>query len=170
MRRLQERGAVPPLSGDASRRAGFRRRVVLAALAGAVVALDQLTKSLAQTHLADGPVHVLGPLDLELSYNTGVAFGVGRGLGPLLVLVAVALVAVVFGMGRSARSWAGLVAAGLVLGGAVSNLGDRLFRGNGGAVIDFIRLPHWPTFNLADSAIVIGVVILVLATLRGREG
>ena len=136
------------------------------AIAGAVIALDQTTKTVAQDRLSRGPVHIVGPLDFELSYNTGAAFGLGRGWAPLLVLVGVALVAVVIGMGRTARTRIGLVASGLVLGGALSNLGDRLFRANGGAVIDFIRLPHWPTFNLADSSIVVGVVLLALGNLR----
>jgi signal peptidase II len=137
-------------------------------LAAVVIVVDQITKSLAARHLAAGAVHVLGPLDLQLSYNSGAAFGLGNGWGltPVLVTVGVILVVVLFGVGRNSRSWLAVVASGLMVGGALSNLGDRLFRGNGGAVIDFIRLPHWPNFNVADSSIVVGVGLLVLANLR----
>jgi len=162
--RLQERGTVAAL------KAGIRRRPLwlMAPVAAVVIVADQITKSVAQSDLAAGPVHVLGPLDLQLSLNTGAAFGLGTGLGltPILVAVGVVLVVVLFGIGRSARSTMTTVASGLMVGGALSNLGDRLFRNNGGAVIDFIRLPHWPNFNLADSSIVVGVALLVLANLR----
>lgn len=134
-----------------------------------VVVADQVSKSLEQTALATGPTHVLGPLDLELTYNSGAAFGLGRGLAPVVVVAGVALILVVFGAGRGARPVQGrtaVPAAGLLLGGAVSNLGDRLFRGHGGAVIDWIHLSHWPTFNVADSCIVFGVALLVLANIH----
>ncbi|MHB1853753.1 MAG: signal peptidase II [Acidimicrobiales bacterium] len=143
---------------------------VLGALAvvAAVVAADQLSKSLAQSALESGDVHILGPLDLELSYNPGVAFGLGRGLSPALVVAGVMIVVAVLAMTTSLRSPPS-AAAGLVAGGAVSNLADRLFRGHGGAVIDWIHLSHWPTFNLADSCIVVGVGLLVLSGYR-RQG
>ena len=134
-----------------------------------VIVADQVSKSLEQTALASGPSHVLGPLDLELSYNSGAAFGIGRGLAPLVVAAGVVLVLVVFGSGRAVTGRTGWVAAGLLLGGAVSNLGDRVFRGHGGAVIDWIHLSHWPTFNVADSCVVAGVGLLVLANMR-RSG
>jgi len=135
-------------------------------IGAAVTVADQVSKSLEQTALATGPTHVLGPLDLELSYNSGAAFGIGRGLAPLIVVAGVVLVLIVFGSGRAVTGWTGSVAAGLLVGGAVSNLGDRVFRGHGGAVIDWIHLSHWPTFNVADSCVVLGVGLLVLGNVR----
>lgn len=131
-----------------------------------VIAGDQVSKSLEQTALASGPAHVIGPLDLELSYNSGAAFGIGRGLAPVVVVIGAVLVLLVFGVGRPVRGRMAAGAAGLLVGGALSNLGDRLFRGHGGAVIDWIHLSHWPTFNVADSCIVVGVALLALANLR----
>ena len=134
----------------------------------AVAAADQLSKSLAQGALESGDVHVLGPLDLELSYNPGVAFGLGRGLSPALVVAGVMIVVAVVAMTTSLRSRTTATAAGLVAGGAVSNLADRLFRGHGGAVIDWIHLSHWPTFNVADSCVVVGVGLLALNGYRAQ--
>ncbi|HEX5266073.1 MAG TPA: signal peptidase II [Acidimicrobiales bacterium] len=168
---MQERGAVAALT-PARHRAGrwSRGQLLTGALIGVlVVVADQLSKSLEQNALAGGPSHVLGPLDLELTYNSGAAFGVGRGLAPVLIVAGVALVLVVF-YGRTVRGRSGAVAAGLLLGGALSNLGDRLFRGHGGAVIDWIHLSHWPTFNVADSCVVVGVGLLLLANLRSPDG
>ena len=143
-----------------------RLRVLFAGgVAAAVVGADQLSKSLVQPALEKGDVHVLGPLDLELSYNPGVAFGVGRGLSPALVAAGVMIVVAVVGFTTSLQSRLTTLAAGLIAGGAVSNLSDRLARGHGGAVIDWIHLSHWPTFNVADSCIVIGVGLLILANL-----
>ena len=147
---------------------GLTRLRVLTAgsVAAVVVAADQLSKSLVQPHLEQADVHVLGPLDLELSYNPGVAFGVGRGLSPALVAAGVMVVVAVVGLTTSLQSRLTTVAAGLIAGGAVSNLSDRLARGHGGAFIDWINLSHWPSFNVADSCIVIGVGLLILANLR----
>ena len=169
MRGLQERGAVPPLTPAPDHPTvgwSVGRRALSLVVGTMVIVADQLSKSLEQTALATGPTHVLGPLDLELTYNSGAAFGVGRGLAPLIVVVGVALVVVIFGIGRPVHGRVAAVGGGLLLGGAVSNLGDRLFRGHGGAVIDWIHLSHWPTFNVADSCIVFGVAVLVLANLR----
>ncbi|HUZ43591.1 MAG TPA: signal peptidase II [Acidimicrobiales bacterium] len=135
-----------------------------------VVSADQLSKSLAQRALESGDVHVLGPLDLELSYNPGVAFGLGRGLSPALVVAGVMIVVAAVAMTSSLRDRTSAAAAGLVAGGAVSNLADRLIRGHGGAVIDWIHLSHWPTFNVADSCIVVGVGLLVLSGYRRPGG
>lgn len=126
-----------------------------------VVAADQLTKSWAVHRLAQGPVHVVWKLDLLLSYNTGSAFGLAQGwapvIGALAALVVVGLLAVV----RGVRSDAVAVALGLVLGGAVGNLADRVFRGHHGAVVDFIDFHFWPTFNVADACITVGVILTV---------
>ncbi|HEV2369857.1 MAG TPA: signal peptidase II [Acidimicrobiales bacterium] len=141
---------------------------MIAVVAALVVIADQVSKSLEQTSLASGPVHVLGPLDLELSYNRGAAFGIGSGVTPVILVVGAVLIVLVMGFGRPVRNRLATVASGLLAGGAVSNLGDRLFRPNGGAVIDWIHLSHWPTFNVADSCIVVGVAMLVIANWGSR--
>ncbi|MDP9402152.1 MAG: signal peptidase II [Actinomycetota bacterium] len=132
--------------------------------AAVVVAVDQLTKSWALRALDDGPVHVVGTLQLNLAFNTGAAFGLGRGLAPLFMVGAIAVLVAVVAFGRSAATTpAALVALGLVVGGAVGNLADRFLRDHGGAVVDFIDLQWWPIFNVADAAITVGAVLLVVA-------
>ena len=165
MRRLQERGPVAPLDRT-GRRVSPLRLAVVGGMAAVVVGADQVTKSYALHHLGGGPHHVLGPLNLELSFNRGAAFGIGSGLGPVIVVVGAVLVIAVFWFGRAGPTGLAPLAAGLVGGGAVSNLGDRLVRSDGGAVIDWIHLSHWPTFNVADSSIVVGVGLMILAQLR----
>ncbi len=150
------------------------RRARLVALlygAGAVVyGLDRVTKLLAERLLAGRPAVVLIPHVLDLSYttNSGGAFGV-LGSQPWLFFgatVAVCLVIVI----ASTRVASAAVAAGLglILGGALGNLTDRIVHGQGvsGRVVDFIHLHHWPVFNAADSAVVVGAAVLVVASAR----
>jgi signal peptidase II len=133
-----------------------------------VVAADQVTKSLALSHLHQ-PVHLVGPFGLALTFNSGAAFSLFSGAAPVIApLAALLVVVLVFAAWRS-RAPGISVGLGLILGGALSNLADRAFRGHGGAVVDFITLTHWPTFNVADAAITLGAVLVVVATLvRGR--
>ncbi len=161
MRVLQERRTVPTLR--------LRPLALVVVTALATVALDQWTKAWALRTLDDRSIHVVWTLRLHLSFNSGAAFGVGRGLAPLLVALGVALVAllVVLG-GRAAATPVTRVALGLVLGGAVGNLADRVLRDHGGAVVDFVDLQWWPVFNLADAAISCGAVVLVVAGARRR--
>lgn len=143
-----------------------RRRLAVAALVAAVVvAADQVTKTLAVDHLSSGPVHLLGPLSLELAFNGGVAFSIGSGLTLPIVIVGFGLVVAVLWFLRGAPSPGIAAGLGLVLGGALGNLGDRLFRGRHGAVVDFIHLGFWPTFNVADACIVCGCLLLALLML-----
>lgn len=137
-----------------------------------VIAADQVTKSLAIAHLARGPVHVIGPFSFALAFNTGVAFSLGSGLGVPIVLVVLVLIAMIIWLSRGAPSYPGAIALGLVLGGALGNLSDRLFRANGGAVVDFIHTGFWPTFNVADASIVCGCAgfFLILSKRSGRRG
>ena len=168
---MQERGTVPALSsaGEAEaprRRAPWRLGLVGAATFAAVVAVDQLTKTLAQRRLARGPIYLVGPLRLALSYNSGAAFGLGKGVAPLLVAGGVVVVVfVVVSVGRTASATA-VVATGLIAGGAAGNLADRVLRHNGGAVIDFVDLRVWPVFNVADACIVCGAALLVIVLRR----
>jgi signal peptidase II len=137
-----------------------------------VVALDQLTKAWAMHNLADGPVDVVGPVRFALTRNTAGAFGLGGALVPFLAVGALVLVvALVTRADVIARPGLAL-AAGLVLGGALGNLVDRLARSPGllrGAVVDFVDLRWWPVFNLADAAITCGCVLLVLLSFGGSR-
>jgi len=146
---------------------GPRRLLVAATVMAAVVAIDQLTKWWAVTRLASGPIHVIGTFDLELSRNTGVSFSLFQGKGFVLVPIAVVLVAGLATMAWHAPSAGRAALLGLILGGAVGNLCDRVFRDNHGAVVDFIALHFWPTFNVADASIVIGCLLLLVSLIRG---
>lgn len=146
----------------------LRRRRTLLTIGCAVVVFvaDQVTKDLAVHDLVNGPVHVIGPFSFDLSFNTGVAFSIGTGLTVPIVLVVVSVVGIVIWTSRGLPSIPGSVAVGLILGGACGNLSDRLFRGEGGAVVDFIASSFWPTFNVADASIVIGALLLAVSFWR----
>jgi len=134
-------------------------------IGAAVLVADQLTKVWALASLADGPIHVLGTLRLALVRNTAAAFGLGGGLVPLLALAALGVVVYLIVSGAAASRLPVAIAMGLLLGGAVGNLADRVFRAPGllrGAVVDFIDLQFWPVFNVADMGISCGCVMLVL--------
>jgi signal peptidase II len=153
-------------------RPGRPRLALLLLVAVAVLALDIVTKHLAVARLADrGPVDVLdGLLKLRLVRNSGAAFGFASGLTVVLSLVAAIVVIVILRAARSLRSAWWAVGLGMVLGGAVGNLADRIFRPPGlfqGRVVDFLELPHWPVFNVADSSIMTGGALIVLLSLRG---
>jgi signal peptidase II len=132
-----------------------------------------VTKALAETHLQGGrPVELIpGVLQLRFTTNPGGAFGLFGNLSVLFVVFSVVVIGVVVLASRNLPGPAAAVGLGLVLGGAVGNLTDRLIRGRGldGEVVDFIDLHVWPVFNAADSAIVIGALLLLLLGLR-REG
>ncbi|HEX8975944.1 MAG TPA: signal peptidase II [Solirubrobacteraceae bacterium] len=148
--------ASTPPAGHRTRRAFLRALLVLAI----VVALDRLTKHLVVTGIAVGEVHRFLPaINLVHVRNSGVAFGFFSGGGVLvLVLTLVALSALVVFFIRRPRRPLLWLPTGLIVGGAVGNLIDRL---SSGSVTDFIKLPLWPAFNLADSAITLGVLALL---------
>ncbi len=123
---------------------------------------DQASKTWAEDHLAYHSRHVLGPVWFRLTYNSGAAFSLGRGLAPALAILAVLAVVAIFVVTRRASSWTVVIAGGMLAGGALGNLADRVFRDNHGSVIDFIWTSFWPTFNLADACITIGVVVLAV--------
>ncbi len=154
---MQERRAVATLTAG-------RHRALLATVlvAATAVAADQATTSWALADLHHR-VHLVGPLGLALAYNSGVAFSFFAGSGNWLVPVVVVLLVVVCWLAWRTRRTLPAVAYGLVLGGALGNLADRVLRGHHGRVVDFVTLSHWPTFNVADACITAGVVLLVVA-------
>ena len=160
MRPLQERGSAAALT------VRHNRVAAAGAVAAAVVAFDQLSKTWAVHRLTGRDIHVVGTLRLHLTYNSGGAFSLFTGSPWVFVVAGAALVAVMLGMGRRLSSAATALALGLVVGGAVGNLSDRLFRDTGGAVIDFIDLQWWPIFNVADAAVVCGALLLALTGWR----
>jgi signal peptidase II len=143
--------------------AGVSEWLALAAVAIAAIAADQLTKHLVSTKLGLGDeVHVVGPLSIHHVQNSGIAFGLfASATAAVIVLTALAVGWMLVFFARSGSRHPVLpVALGLVIGGSVSNLVDRVRLGH---VTDFLDLKFWPAFNLADSFIVVGVAILLLA-------
>jgi signal peptidase II len=146
---------------------GARRRTALAlGLALVIAGTDQVTKSLVVANLSDRPLSIIGTtVELRLSRNTGGAFSLFREFTPLLAILAVLVALVLVRVLRRTDDRIVLIALALVLGGALGNLTDRMLRAPGflrGAVVDFVRVGAWPSFNVADSAISIGAVLLVL--------
>lgn len=147
-------------------------RAFWAIVAVVVLALDQLTKWWAQRHLTEGqPRHLIGTvLQLDLTHNAGAAFSVGTGYTVGLSLMALLVIVVGIRFARRLGSIAWSVALGLLLGGALGNVADRLFRAPGplrGHVVDFLMLPHWPIFNLADASICCAAALFVVLNLLG---
>ena len=177
MRGLQERRAVVTAVSRPSQRVSHWR--LTPGVAVLVVAADQASKTWALHHLRLSDRHLFGPVWLTLTFNSGAAFSLGRGVTPIVEAVVVVLVAwlVIFSRraGRAASTPVA-IGLGLLLGGAAGNLIDRVFRHHHGSVIDFIDAlrigthERWPVFNVADAAIVVGVLILVLSYARRASG
>jgi signal peptidase II len=160
-----------PVAAARSRR---RLHLLLAGTAGTVLALDQVTKAAVVALMQPGQVvQVLGPvLRLTLLRNPGAAFSFATGATWIFTVIAVVVIVAVVRYARrlGSRGWA--VALGLLLAGATGNLLDRLLRAPGvgrGHVVDFIELPHWPVFNVADSSICTAAVLVAVLALRGIE-
>jgi signal peptidase II len=133
--------------------------------------LDQLTKAIAVASLKDGrSVRVIdGVLHWTLQRNPGAAFGIFRRAPALFTVLAIVIAAIIVWTAPKTRDRMHGFALGLVLGGALGNLADRLFRPPGpfrGRVIDFIDFRVWPTFNVADSAVVVGAILLAIHSVR----
>nr|WP_245366241.1 signal peptidase II [Nocardia goodfellowii] len=160
--------AHEPVSGPPRR----LRTVLL--IAAVLLGLDLLTKTIAVAQLTPGdPVYLIGDwARFSLVRNPGAAFSMATGMTWLLTLVAAGVVIGVIRIGRTLRSLWWAIGLGMVLGGALGNLIDRLFRAPGplqGHVVDFVAIGWWPVFNVADSAIVCGAILLVALTVFGFE-
>ena len=146
------------------------RWLLIGAVAAVVVAVDQLTKWWALNELDTRTIDLPWTLRLNLTLNRGAAFGLGSKYAPIIALAAVCVVIVVLGTTRGLDSRWPRLGVGLVLGGAFGNLADRVFREGtgflGGAVVDFVDLQWWPVFNVADAAVCVGAVLLVLTAAR----
>jgi len=169
--------AVPAGSEDAGRRP--RRMSLVLALAGVILIVDQITKIVVVANLVPGESpRVLGGLVyLSLIRNAGAAWSIGTGVTWVLAVIACVIVVVIIRMASKLRSGMWATCLGLILGGALGNLADRIFRSPGfmrGHVVDFVSVfgpdaQYFPVFNVADSAITIGGVLLVVTALLGIE-
>jgi signal peptidase II len=167
------RGPQRPDDPGTSRSAG-PRVLILFAIAVGVLALDIVSKAIVVATLSDRPpIRLLGGLlTLRESRNSGAAFSIGTSMTVVFTLIAVGVIVFILRTSRRIYSLPWAVALGLLLGGAMGNLTDRIFRFPGpfrGWVVDWIELPHWPVFNLADSSIVCGGVLMVLIAARGQR-
>ena len=145
------------------------QRIAGVVLAVMWVTLDQLTKSWAQANLTGHPEFIFGHVGFELVYNSGIAFGIASGDSPLITIfgLAVSLVLLI-ALFRTRRIFS-TIGVALVLGGAMGNVVDRIFRHNGGAVIDFLHSGFWPTFNLADLGVVVGLAMVITSSSRAQH-
>ena len=151
-----------------------------------VIVVDQITKAIVLATLqpriaaGEGPIEVIGSfLKLTFVQNTGAGFGIGSNFTWVFALIAVIVAIVIIRTARKLASAAWAVALGGLLGGALGNLVDRVIRAPGfgeayagpghGYVVDFIQLPYWPVFNVADMSIVGSAILMVILTLRGVE-
>ena len=169
------RGAAltgPPGASNPPGPSGRRRLGLVLTVAAAVYVADVVSKiivvaTLPPRHL----VHVVdGLLTLQLVRNSGAAFSLGTSMTVVFTLIAVGVIIFILRTSRQLRSLPWAITLGLLLGGATGNLTDRLLRSPGlfrGDVVDWIQLPHWPVFNVADSAIVCGGLLAVFLAARG---
>ena len=168
----------PNIVASSDQRRGNRRDLtVFGATAILIIGFDQLTKFLAQEYLlprrtsGEGPIEFLGGF-VKFTYaeNTGSAFSIGTGVTWLFTLVAFVVVFVILRYARRLASLPWALALGALLGGSIGNLIDRMFRAPGpfrGFVVDFIQLPYWAIFNIADMSIVISGIGIAILLLRG---
>lgn len=168
LRAVQERRLEPTLS---SLRQTRTVSVLAMVIALAVVIVDHATKWWALQALDDRNIDLIWKLRFNLVHNPGGAFGLGSKYAPLFALAALVIVLVLFRSGAAFQTRAAQIAVGLVLGGAIGNLLDRLFREGhgflGGRVVDFIDVQFWPVWNVADMGVFFGA--LTLAVVAGRE-
>lgn len=144
-------------------------RLAWAPIALFVIVLDQLTKHWAVNQLVDGNIDVFWTLRFNLSYNTGMAFSRGQNLGPVIGIVAMVVVVVLLLSLKRQPGRLTDIAVGMIIGGAVGNVIDRLFRQDAwlqGGVVDFIDFQWFPIFNVADIGVTVGGALLVFASWR----
>lgn len=168
--------SADPTGVGARRRAGLGLGpvlVIVLVLGGAIALIDQLSKNWAEANLPLlDPQPFLGEfLQFTLLYNSGAAWGMGSGITPVVTVlqICIAIGVVVFAV-RAVRSPWYAIALAMILGGALGNIHDRLLRPPGpfrGEVVDFLELPNWPVFNIADMGVVGGAILVVLLGVIG---
>lgn len=146
-----------------------RTYLKLLATAGVVIAADQITKQIALDRFHE-PVDVItNVLTFRLTYNSGGAFGLMQGLPGLFLVATIVAAVVILVWARHVDHPGWIVPLGLVLGGGLGNVYDRVFRDTGGRVVDWIDFQVWPVFNLADSFIVTGVILILILGSRSEK-
>jgi signal peptidase II len=135
-----------------------------------ILVLDQLTKSWVVATRSDSPLSIIGDdVQINLTRNSGGAFSLFTNATVVLAILAIGLSIFLVRAVHQARDWLTVIALSMVLGGALGNLTDRIVRSPGflrGHVVDFVQVGTFPTFNVADSAITIGAILLVIAAFR----
>lgn len=138
-----------------------------------VFLLDYISKELAIKFLSDGPINVIGSfLRLKLVFNPGAAFSLASNATIFLTVFAIGFAGVIFYFGRKVTSTPWAIALGLTLGGIFGNLADRIFREPGrlqGEVVDWIAVPNWPVFNIADSAVVCAAILVMVLSVKNID-
>ncbi|MFI8004412.1 signal peptidase II [Streptomyces sp. NPDC086010] len=166
----------PATAGSEGTAGGRGRKKILALLGVAVLAylLDLISKMIVVAKLEhEEPVEIFGDwLKFDAIRNAGAAFGIGEAFTVIFTVIAAVVIVVIIRLARKLYSLPWAIALGLLLGGALGNLTDRIFRAPGvfkGAVVDFIAPAHFAVFNLADSAIVCGGILIVILSFRGLD-
>ena len=162
----------PTPSGPESRPGAAACRLIFLGVTLFVWSLDQVTKWLAVEHLTGrGRVDFIGDLlSLHLTRNPGAAFSLGTAFTEVFTILAICACAVVLYLSPRVRSRSWAVGFGFLLAGVAGNLTDRIFRSPGlfkGHVVDFLELPHWPIFNLADVSLDVAVAVILIQGIRG---
>jgi lipoprotein signal peptidase len=163
----------PSAAVSAAREPTRPRRIgLLLGVAAFVLAADVISKAVVVARMAGHqPIRLLGGgLTITLTRNGGAAFSIGTSMTIVFTAIAVGVIVYILRTARTLRSIGWAITLGLLLGGATGNLLDRIFRAPApfqGHVVDWIQLPDWPVFNLADSSIVCAGVLVVLLALRG---
>jgi signal peptidase II len=172
---VEETGDGGSEAGEAAARPRGKRRIaVLFAVAAFAYVLDLVSKIIVVEKLEhQEPIEIIGDwLRFEAIRNAGAAFGFGEAFTVIFTVIAAAVIVVIARLARKLYSLPWAIALGMLLGGALGNLTDRIFRSPGvfeGAVVDFIAPKHFAVFNLADSAIVCGGILIVLLSFKGLD-
>lgn len=167
-------GATPEGSDEPGSARGGRKILVLLGVAVLAYLLDLVSKMIVVAKLEhEEPIEIFGDwLKFDAIRNAGAAFGIGEAFTVIFTAIAAVVIVVIIRLARKLYSLPWAIALGLLLGGALGNLTDRIFRAPGvfkGAVVDFIAPAHFAVFNLADSAIVCGGILIVILSFRGLD-
>ncbi|MFE4694593.1 signal peptidase II [Streptomyces sp. NPDC056749] len=167
-------GSLPAGSDDTGGGRGGKKVLVLLVVAVLAYLLDLISKMIVVAKLEhEEPIEIFGDwLKFDAIRNAGAAFGIGEAFTVIFTAIAAVVIIVIVRLARKLYSLPWAIALGLLLGGALGNLTDRIFRAPGvfkGAVVDFIAPAHFAVFNLADSAIVCGGILIVILSFKGLD-